>query len=55
MLQKYAAIAVSLLLMFAFLSFVLVDDFKIPQRETSMAINIKNKVNICLPEDDEDF
>lgn len=55
MLQKYAAIAVSLLLMFAFLYLVLVDDFEIPQRETLMAISIKNKVNICLPEDDEDF
>lgn len=55
MLQKYLAAAVALILMFGFLSFILVDDLNIAQRETTMPISIKNKVNICLPEDDENL
>lgn len=54
MLQKYAAIITSLILMFVFLSFIFADDLKIPQREVTMSISIKNQVNICLPNEDFD-
>ena len=34
--------------------FVLIfhDDINIPQKEVTLKINIKNQVNICLPEDE---
>jgi hypothetical protein len=43
--------------MFAALKFLVTDDLKIPQRQVSLTIDIKNQVNICLPEGDfeDDF
>jgi hypothetical protein len=39
------------------LKLLIADDFKIPQRQVSLTIDIKNQVNICLPEGDleDDF
>ena len=54
MLQKYAAILVSFILMIAFLSLILIDDFKVPQREAVMSVSIKNQVNICVPQEELD-
>lgn len=31
------------------------DDIKIPQKTVLVEIDVKNKINICLPENDEIF
>jgi len=43
--------------MFAALKFLITDDLKIPQGQVSLTIDIKNQVNICLPQGDleDDF
>jgi hypothetical protein len=44
--------------MLTIFSFLVSADLKIPQREVSLQIKIKNQVNICLPEekfDDENL
>jgi hypothetical protein len=43
--------------MFAALKFLITDDLNIPQRQVSLTIDIKNQVNICLPQGDleDDF
>lgn len=51
-LIKIVAFGASLFVMIWLFLLVLFDDIKIPQKETTLAINIKNQVNICLPEDD---
>jgi len=30
------------------------DDVQIPQKEVTLNVDVKNKVNICLPEDEEE-
>jgi len=40
--------------MFAALKFLITDDLKIPQGQVSLTIDIKNQVNICVPEADFD-
>jgi|GEM_PF-3976685 len=37
------------------LTFLFTGDFKVPQKEVVMLLNIANQVNICLPEDDKGF
>jgi hypothetical protein len=44
---------VSLAALFLLVVFLIRDDAKIPQKEIILKIDVKNKVNICLPEDDE--
>jgi hypothetical protein len=44
-----------LLSMFVIFIFIFIDDVKIPQREITMKVDIKDKVNICLPEDEKIF
>jgi hypothetical protein len=39
----------------ALIIFMMQDDIKIPQKEITMVIDMKNKVNICLPDDEEEF
>jgi hypothetical protein len=41
--------------MFVIFIFIFIDDVKIPQREITMKVDIKDKVNICLPEDEKIF
>ena len=36
------------------LKLLIADDLKIPQRQVSLIIDIKNQVNICVPEADFD-
>lgn len=31
------------------------DDIKIPQKEITLKVNMKNRVNICLPENEDTF
>ena len=55
---KHLAFWTGLLLMFLFFVFLINDEAKIPQKEVILEIDMKNKVNICLPADDfpkEDF
>lgn len=37
------------------LVFVISDDVKVPQKEVVLKIDVKDKVNICLPEDEKIF
>jgi hypothetical protein len=48
---KIIAFGTSLFVMIWLSLLVLVDDIKIPQKEISLKIDLKNKINICLPEE----
>ena len=48
---KHLAFWTCLISMFVLFIFLINDDAKIPQKEVVVEIDIKNKVNICLPED----
>lgn len=50
---KHLAFWGSLIAMFALFIFLFRDDVKIPQKEITIKIDVKNKVNVCLPEDDK--
>ncbi len=52
-LIKHSMCWVSLAALFLLVVFLIRDDAKIPQKEIILKIDVKNKVNICLPEDDE--
>lgn len=52
---KLSAFWLSLLTMLWLFVLVFHDEIKIPKREIALKIDITNKVNICLPEDDEIF
>jgi hypothetical protein len=41
--------------MFALFIILVNDDLKIAQREIILKVDVKNKINICLAEDDEIF
>jgi hypothetical protein len=52
--KTFAAILlISFSAMSLMLFLLLTGDLKIPQKETLQPVNIKNRVNICLPEEDE--
>lgn len=51
--MQYVLLWVSLFLMFAFFILMFRADFQVPQKTTLLKIDIKNKVNICLPDDPE--
>ncbi len=51
---KIIAFWSSILAMFWLFVLIFHDDVKIPQREVVVKVDIKNRVNICLPEE-EDF
>ncbi len=48
---KHFAFWTALISMFVMFIFLLSDDAKILQKEVTLEIDVKNKVNICLPED----
>jgi len=50
---KLVAFWASLLLMMWFVILIFHDDVKIPQRDTVMKLNMKNKMNICQSEKEE--
>lgn len=52
---KHAAFWGSLLTMFVLFVFLFRDDVKIPQKEITLKIDVRNKVNICSPEDEKLF
>ncbi len=51
---KHLIFWISLIAMLVLFVFLFRDDSKLPQREIIVQIDIKNKVNICLPEDEKD-
>lgn len=53
--MQYVVLWVSLFAMFALFILLFRADFKVPQQQVTMSIDIKNKVNICLPEDEDDL
>ena len=45
---------ISLVAMFGLFVTLFRSDFKVPQKTVTRQIDIKNKVNICLPDDPEE-
>jgi len=54
-ITKHLTLWISLLTTLVLFIFLFRDDIKIPQKEIILKIDVKNKVNICLPENDEIF
>ncbi|OFW95423.1 MAG: hypothetical protein A2887_06845 [Alphaproteobacteria bacterium RIFCSPLOWO2_01_FULL_40_26] len=54
-LLKHLVFWAALFSMFALFVFLVFDDTKILQKEVILKIDIKDKVNICLPEDEKIF
>ena len=52
---KHSVFWAALIAMFALFVFLVSDDTKLPQREIILKIDIEDKVNICLPEDEKIF
>lgn len=52
-IMQYVVLWVSLFTMFALFILLFRADFKVPQKTVTMKIDVKNKINICLPEDPE--
>lgn len=52
---KLVAFWMSLFAMFWLFILMFHDDIKIPQKSVTVKLDMKNRVNICLPEDDEVF
>jgi hypothetical protein len=50
---KLLAFWSSLLLMMWFVILIFHDDIKIPQQDTVIKLNMKNKINICQPEKED--
>jgi hypothetical protein len=50
---KILAFWVSMMAMVWLSVMVFHDDVKIPQKQATLKIDLKNKVNICLPQDNE--
>ena len=51
--MQYVVLWVSLFAMFALFILLFRADFKMPQKTVTQKIDIKNKINICLPDDSE--
>ena len=51
--MQYIVLWISLFTMLALFIFLFSADFKIPQQTIVQKIEIKNKINICLPEDSQ--
>lgn len=51
---KLVAFWASLLVMTWFVILIFHDDVKIPQHDVVMKLNVKNKINICQPEKEEE-
>ncbi len=54
-ITKHAVFWLSIAVMFAIFIMLFNDDAKIPRREIVMKVDIRNKVNVCLPEEDDIF
>ncbi len=52
---QYIILWVSLFIMTALFLFLFQADLKIPQKSLVQKIDITNKVNICLPEDEKEL
>jgi len=52
---KLSIFWISLIAMFLIFTKIIKYDIKPPQKQTSIAIDIKNKVNICLPKKEDEF
>jgi len=52
---KHSVFWTSLCVMFMMFVFLVNDDIKIPQKEITLKIDVKNKVNICQAEDEKMF
>jgi hypothetical protein len=52
-ISKHVIFWIGLGSMFALFVFLFSSDLSIPQREVNVEIDIKNRVNICLPEDEK--
>lgn len=53
---KHLAFWIGLCSMFALFIFLTIsEEIEAPQKEVTLEIDIKNRVNICLPEDEENF
>ena len=50
---KHLTALFALFSMIALFIYVILDDVKIPQRDTTILIDVKDKVNVCLPESNE--
>lgn len=55
MFTKHSFFWIGLLSMFVLFVFLFRDDAKIPQREVVIKIDVRDRVNICLPEDEKIF
>lgn len=55
MITKHLIFWIGLLSMFVLFVFIVQDDAKIPQRLITLKINMEDRVNICLPEDEKIF
>ncbi len=49
---KHFAAFIALISMAALFIYVILDDVNAPQQEMVIEIDVKNKINICLPEDE---
>jgi hypothetical protein len=52
-ISKHVIFWIGLTAMFGMFILLFTGDFLIPQHEVNIEINIKDRVNICLPEDDK--
>jgi len=52
---KYSCLSIALLAIVVVITFLAIRDTKIPRKEVAIKIEIANKVNICLPENEEMF
>jgi hypothetical protein len=52
---KYFCLSIALFAIVLTVTFFAIRDTKIPRKEIALKIDIANKVNICLPEDNELF
>lgn len=50
---RHSAFWIALLSMFAMFLFFLGDEINIPQKQVVVEIDVKNRINICLPEGDD--
>ena len=54
-ITKHILFWTGLISMFVIFIFLFTDEIKIPQKEVTLEVDIKNKVNICRPEDEKIF
>jgi hypothetical protein len=50
-IMQYVILWVSLFVMLALFILLFRADFKVPQKTVTVKIDVRNKVNVCLPDD----